>query len=209
VDELAMSVLPTIVPFARITCVMPAEQKNFVYFDLETQKSAQEVGGWQNKRAMRMALGVTFSTARNGYHIYGENEVTELITELQRADCVVGYNILGFDFEVLAPYSVFDLSQVPTLDLMEGIEQSLGKRIGLDAVAQETIGVGKTATGLDALKWWKEGKLQQIAEYCCFDVKATRLVHEFGARCGKVFFHNEKTQRRESLSVKWPHYLAD
>ena len=36
---------------------------NYVYFDLETQKSAAEVGGWHNKRAMKMALGVTYSSA--------------------------------------------------------------------------------------------------------------------------------------------------
>jgi DEAD/DEAH box helicase domain-containing protein len=187
---------------------MSTSAKNFVYFDLETQKSAQEVGGWQNKRDMRIALAVTYSTARNGYHIYREDDAADLIHELQRADCVVGFNIRGFDFEVLAPYSVFDLSQVPTLDLLEGIEQSLGKRIGLDAVAKETLGVGKTAGGLDALKWWKEGKLREIAEYCCYDVKATRLVHEYGARHGKVFFMNDKTLRRESLPVKWPDYLS-
>jgi len=37
---------------------------NLVYFDLETQKSAAEVGGWHNKRAMKVALGVTYSTLR-------------------------------------------------------------------------------------------------------------------------------------------------
>ena len=181
--------------------------KNFVYFDLETQKSAHEVGGWQNKRAMKMSLGVTYSTTRQSYRVYPENEVEELIRELQRADCVVGYNIRGFDFEVLAPYSVFDLSQVPTLDLLESIEIALGKRIGLDAIAQETLGVGKTASGTDALKWWKEGKMMEIARYCCFDVKATRLVHEFGAQHGRVFYRNEKSQRTEPLSVTWPHYV--
>jgi DEAD/DEAH box helicase domain-containing protein len=181
--------------------------KNFVYFDLETQKSAHEVGGWQNKKAMRMSLGVTYSTTRGNYRIYEEGQAEELIRELQRADSVVGYNIRGFDFEVLAPYSVFDLSQVPVLDLLEGIEQYVGKRIGLDAIANETLGIGKTASGMDALKWWKEGKLAQIARYCCFDVKTTRLVHEFGAKNGRVFFKDDKTQRVEPIPVSWPHYM--
>jgi DEAD/DEAH box helicase domain-containing protein len=42
---------------------------HFVYFDLETQKSVQEVGGWQNKRAMKMSIGVTYCTQRSGYEI--------------------------------------------------------------------------------------------------------------------------------------------
>lgn len=177
--------------------------KNLVYFDLETQKSAAEVGGWQNKRAMKMSIGVTYSTARNSYRIYCEDEVNDLITELQRADCVIGFNIVGFDFEVLAPYSVFDLSQVPCLDLIVGVEKALGKRVGLDAIATETLGFGKTAIGTDALKWWKEGKLKEIAEYCCYDVKATKLVHEYGMSYDRVFYTNEKTKRREPIPVNW------
>jgi DEAD/DEAH box helicase domain-containing protein len=177
--------------------------KNLVYFDLETQKSAAEVGGWQNKKDMRISVAVTYSTQAGGYRIYSEAEADELIRELQRADCVIGFNIVGFDFEVLKPYSVFDLSQVPCLDLIEGVEKSLGKRVGLDAIAQETLGVGKTAVGTDALKWWKEGKMREIAEYCCYDVKATKLVHEYGAEQGRVFYLNDRTKKREPIPINW------
>ena len=55
--------------------------KNIVYFDLETQKSADEVGGWHKIREMRMSIGVTYSTARGGYQIYGEAQVNDLIKE--------------------------------------------------------------------------------------------------------------------------------
>ena len=43
-----------------------AAGKNIVYFDLETQKSADDVGGWNKIRDMRMSIGVTYSTARGG-----------------------------------------------------------------------------------------------------------------------------------------------
>jgi DEAD/DEAH box helicase domain-containing protein len=178
-------------------------EPNLVYFDLETQKSAAEVGGWHNKRAMKLALGVTYSTARGTYEIYREEEVGGLLQELQRADRVIGFNVIDFDFEVLAPYSVFDLSQVPVLDLMQHVEKVIGLRVGLDAIAEQTLGCGKTAGGMEALRWWKEGKLGQIAEYCCYDVKATRLVHEFGRQYGCVFYFSKKTQRREKVPVSW------
>ena len=132
---------------------------NLVYFDLETQKSAAEVGGWHNKRAMKMSLGVTYSTQRGTYEIYRENEVDALLQELQRADRVIGYNVIDFDFEVLGAYSVFDLSQVPVLDLMRDVEKVVGARIGLDAISEQTLGCGKTADGMEALKWWKDGQL--------------------------------------------------
>src|SRR5271170_1000934 len=73
-----------------------AAMKNIVYFDLETQKSADEVGGWDRIRDMRMSVGVTYSTARGGYRIYGEKDVNALIEELRRADLVVGFNSLRF-----------------------------------------------------------------------------------------------------------------
>ena len=78
---------------------------NIVYFDLETQKSAAEVGGWDHIRDMKMSVGVTYSTARKTYEIYGEDRVNELIDELMRADLVVGFNHIRFDYEVLHGYT--------------------------------------------------------------------------------------------------------
>jgi len=34
--------------------------KNILYFDLETQKSAEEVGGWDKIREMRMSIGFQY-----------------------------------------------------------------------------------------------------------------------------------------------------
>jgi DEAD/DEAH box helicase domain-containing protein len=177
--------------------------KNLVYFDLETQRSANEVGGWHNKREMKMSLGVTYSTARGGYRIYPEEDVEDMIKELRTCDCVIGFNVINFDYEVLEGYTLFDFSQVPTLDLILQVEKGAGKRIGLDALAVETLGVGKTAHGMEALKWWKEGKLYEIAEYCCYDVKATKCLHEYGAQHGQIFYQNTATYRREALPVQW------
>ena len=73
---------------------------NLVYFDLETQKSAAEVGGWDKKRDMKMPVGVTYSTATGQYQIYDEAHVADLIKELTRADKVIGFNIENFDYEI-------------------------------------------------------------------------------------------------------------
>ena len=92
--------------------------KHIVYFDLETQKSADEVGGWGNISKMGMSIGVTCSSASGEYKIYGEKQMDDLIKDLQRADLVVGFNNLRFDYEVLHGYTSFDLSQLPTLDML-------------------------------------------------------------------------------------------
>ncbi|CAB4244223.1 DEAD/DEAH box helicase domain-containing protein [Methylacidimicrobium sp. AP8] len=177
--------------------------RNVVYFDLETQKGANEVGGWRNKGAMRMSLGVTYGTARQSYRIYAEPDIEELLRDLRSADLVVGFNIVGFDFPVLEAYTVFDLQDLPTLDLLRDVEARTGRRMSLENLARATLGLGKTAEGVQALRWWKEGKLFQIAEYCCYDVKITRLLHEHGARHGQIYYFNEQTQRKEVIPVCW------
>jgi DEAD/DEAH box helicase domain-containing protein len=176
--------------------------RNIVYFDLETQKSADEVGGWGNISKMGMSVGVTCSSATGEYKIYGEPQVNALITELQRADLVVGFNNLRFDYEVLHGYSTFDLSQVPTLDMLVELQNTLGHRLSLDSIATATFGVEKTAEGLQAIRWFKEGRLADIAEYCCYDVKITRLVHEYGAQHKQLYYAN-KFGKKMTVPVKW------
>jgi DEAD/DEAH box helicase domain-containing protein len=176
--------------------------KNTVYFDLETQKSAEEVGGWNQISRMGMSIGVTFSTARGDYRIYAEKNVSDLLADLQRADLVVGFNVLRFDYEVLHGYTPFDLRQLPTLDIMVDLQNRLQHRLSLDAIATATFGVEKTAEGLQALQWFKQGKLLEIAEYCCYDVKLTRLVHEFGLRHHQLHYQN-RFGKKMTVPVSW------
>ncbi len=177
--------------------------ENFVYFDLETQRSANDVGGWDRKADMGMSVGVTYSTARGGYAIYDEATAQDLIDELCAADLVIGFNHLSFDYEVLMGYTILDLrDRTRNLDLMVDLEKVLEHRPKLDAVAGATLGETKTAVGTDAIKWWQEGRILDIAEYCCFDVKVTRLVHEYGAKHGLVKYRNRFNQVVE-IPVDW------
>ncbi len=177
--------------------------RDIVYFDLETQRTANDAGGWDKKRDMGMSIGVTYSTRDGAYQIYSEKRVQDLVDRLVRADLVVGFNVVNFDYEVLMGYTVLDLPhQCRTLDLMVEVEKKLGHRLGLDAIATATLGVGKTADGLEAIRWWREGKLAEIAEYCCYDVKCTKLVHEYGAENRRLFY-TDKFQQRKTVAVEW------
>ena len=176
---------------------------DIVYFDLETQRTANDVGGWDKKHEMKMSVGVTFSTAEGKYEIFPESRVDDLIKRLQRADLVVGYNVVRFDYEVLMGYTVLSLpEQLRTLDLLVDIEKSAGHRLKLEDVAQGTLGVGKIAEGLDAIRWWREGRVMEVAEYCCFDVKVTKLVHEYGAAHKELFF-SDRFGRKQRLEIRW------
>ena len=176
--------------------------KNIVYFDLETKQSADEVGGWGNISKMGMSVGVTYSSANGEYKIYGEPQVDDLLRELQRADLVVGFNNLRFDYEVLHGYTSFDLAQLPTLDMLVELQKTLNHRLSLDSIATATFGVEKTAEGLQAIQWFKEGKLVEIAEYCCYDVKITKLVHEYGVRQKQLHYTN-RFGKKLTVPVHW------
>lgn len=176
---------------------------DIVYFDLETQRTANDVGGWDKKHEMGMSLGVTYSSRDNCYEIFSEDRAEQLIRRLQRADLVVGFNHVRFDYDVLMAYTILDLREnLVSLDLLQEVERIAGHRLKLEDIAQATLGVGKTADGLDAIRWWREGKILEIAKYCCFDVKVTRLVHEYGAANKKIHF-NDRFGRKNTLDVDW------
>ena len=185
--------------------------KNIVYFDLETRRSAAEVGGWHETAKMGVSVAVTFSTKDNAYHIYTEDRMEELIEELRNADLVVGYNHVNFDYGVLQAFTFWTVADVTNnLDICADLTARLGHRLKLDSVAKVTLGGNsKTAEGTDALKWWAEyektgdeQKLLDIARYCCYDVKVTMEVYKFGAQNGYVIYENKKGEP-EKIEVDW------
>ena len=184
--------------------------RDIVYFDLETQRSFSDVGGGQNKAGMGVSIAVTYSTRRGEYRIYDESDLDALVEQLVKADLVVGFNHVHFDYPVLQGYTILDLpSQTVNLDMLLDLEQRIGRRIGLAAAAGATLGAGKTADGIEALKWWQEHKrtgspqpLLKIAEYCAYDVKVTMELHRHGVAHGHVKF-TDRNGRVAEVAVDW------
>ncbi|MCG3174529.1 MAG: hypothetical protein GMKNLPBB_02773 [Myxococcota bacterium] len=179
--------------------------KGVVYFDLETQRSADEVGGWNNIHKMGLSVGVIWSSATGAFKAFQEKQVKDLINDLFEADLVVGYNLLRFDYTVLTAYTGRDFRKINTLDMLVDIQERTGIRPKLDDVARATLGKnqGKSADGLQALEWFQEGRLDLITEYCQQDVKVTKDVHEFGVANGFVKFHDRKTGQMIEVKVDW------
>jgi hypothetical protein len=52
---------------------------------------------------------------------------------------------------------------------------------GLDAIAEATVGMGKTSKGggKEAPRWFREGQFAKLYTYCGGDVMATRDLAEF------------------------------
>ncbi len=165
-----------------------------VILDVETKKTFDEVGGYFPERLGISFVGVCVREGFNGkgeMQSYYEADLPKLFPILEQADVVIGFNIDGFDMPTFTDYYQGDINRIPTLDLMGRIKTSAGHRIGLDAVAQETLGIGKTGDGLDAIKYYQTGQLDKLRDYCLQDVAVTRDVYDFGLQKGFVKFKNK------------------
>ena len=175
---------------------------NYGVLNIETQLSAKEVGGWHRADLMRVSCVVLYDSRSDSFYEFVEGQVPMLLDHLQQLDLVIGFNIKRFDYKVLGGYTDLDFRQIPTLDLLEKVKDQLGYRLSLDHIASVTIGAGKTADGLDALKWWKEGKMAKILEYCRADVAITRDLYRFGRDHHYLLFRN-KAKQTVRLPVDW------
>ena len=175
---------------------------NIVYFDLESQKLFEEVGG-RDPSKLLLACGVTWSTERNDFALYWEKDVAALIGELISADRVIGFNIINFDYLVLKPYAPDEnFRAFKTTDMLQDIHRALGFRLSLDSIAKATLGATKTADGIQSVQWFREGQLDKVAEYCKADVDITRRVYEFGRDHGYVNYYS-KLGSKLKVSVNW------
>jgi DEAD/DEAH box helicase domain-containing protein len=179
-----------------------------VVFDLETQRSAEDVGGWHNAHLMRLALAVVWDSADGRFHSFREANVEALIAHLAAADLVIGFNVRGFDYRVLRGYTERDLARLPTFDLLDAIHARLGFRLSLGHLGEETLGVPKTADGLQSLRWWREGRIAEIERYCRGDVAILRDLFEHARTHGHLMFRTRGGERvRLPLRLSLPELL--
>jgi DEAD/DEAH box helicase domain-containing protein len=173
-----------------------------IFFDIETQNTFQEVGGRYPER-LQISVAVTYDTQDQSFHHYLESNAEQLAIDLSHADLVVGYNSYGFDYPVLQQYTdKVILAELPSLDIMRELQKRLGFRPRLDSVASATLKVGKSANGLQAVRWWREGKIDEIIKYCEQDVVVTRDVYLFGQQNRYVQYF-DRQYRLKKVLVNW------
>jgi DEAD/DEAH box helicase domain-containing protein len=171
-------------------------------FDLETQRSAAEVGGWHRADQMGISCAVLYDSRKQAYLSFGEDQVQEFIDSLHQFDLVIGFNIKRFDYRVLSGYSKINFARINTLDILEDIHNLLGFRLSLAHLAEITLNAEKTADGLQALQWWKEGRMDEIIAYCRQDVRLTRDLYLYGQKNGYLLFSN-KAGEKMRVPVSW------
>jgi DEAD/DEAH box helicase domain-containing protein len=179
------------------------KEPRMVVMDLETQKSAEEVGGWRNCHLMRVSVAVLYDSWEKTFLAFRENRMDDLLAHLEKADLIVGFNIKRFDYEVLRAYTTKDLKGLATFDILEDIFRRLGFRLGLDHLAAETLRKNKSADGLQALEWFKKGEMEKLTEYCRQDVEITKELFEYGLKNGHLIYRTKQDDQRVMLRVDW------
>lgn len=180
----------------------PSAPGHFGVLDIETQRSAAEVGGWNQAHRMGVSCAVLYDSAIDSYLTFLEADIPKLVQHLGRLDLIVGFNIKRFDYQVLRGYVDFDFSALSTLDILEDVHRHLGYRLSLDHIATESLGVHKTADGLQALRWWQEGRIDEIVEYCKKDVEITKDLFLYGKKNAFLLFRN-KAGQMVRIPVSW------
>lgn len=184
---------------------IPSGGKTLV-FDLETQKSAEDVGGWGNISKMLMSFGAVFHVEKNELRMYGASQVHLLIDDLVTANTVVGFNHLSFDYEVLRGYEPSAPFDKPNnFDIMVDLWAYLYTRPSLASVAEPTLGIGKSGSGLEALSWWRSGQIHNIVDYLIQDVRVTYELFLHGCTNGGIRFRPFGSKREDAIvSVPTP-----
>jgi len=172
------------------------------YLDLETQRLAQEVGGWHNKHLMRVSVAVLYDSRTEDFHVFREDDLSDLIGRLRELDLVVGFNIKRFDYAVLQAYTPFQLSRLPTFDILEAVHTQLGFRLSLDHLGEKTLGRKKTADGIQAVRWFREGAWDPLIRYCTEDVALTRDLFQFALENGFLVYE-DRSGNRLRIPTPW------
>lgn len=173
---------------------------NYIIFDLETQNIFSDVGS-SDPTDLDISVATVYESDTDTYTTVAIDELENIWPIIERADALVGYNSNHFDIPLLNKYYPGDLTMIKSIDLLEDIKLSLGRRLRLDSVAHATIGAKKSADGLQAVRWWREGNIAAIKKYCEQDVKVTKKVFDYARAHGHVKFKDGSRKKEIPLDT--------
>ncbi|HWB34196.1 MAG TPA: ribonuclease H-like domain-containing protein [Candidatus Paceibacterota bacterium] len=154
-----------------------------ITFDIETMGEFRGNGDFSNQEVT--VVGVHDSET-DTYSSYLKEDLPQLWPLMESADLLIGYNSDHFDIPILNKYYAGDLSKIKSIDLLKEVKNVLGRRLKLDSIAQATLGTGKSGHGLDAVKWWAEGKVDLVRKYCLDDVRITKEIYDYAKKHGSL-----------------------
>lgn len=155
-----------------------------IIYDIETKETFQEVGSRDPAKLHISCIGAYFYKT-DKFKAYTEEEFPLFWRRLETCDMIVGFNNKGFDDQVCAAYFP-EMPKVHSFDILAEVHKYLGFRIKLDNIAHATLGEGKSGDGLKAIRLYREGKIEELLDYCLQDVKVTRDIFNYGKQYGEI-----------------------
>jgi len=180
-----------------------------IVLDIETKNTFADVGGEANIDKLEVSFMGAYSYDRGEFLSFFENEIEKSAEIFKRAGLLIGHSINHFDVPVLKKYFSFDISSIPTVDLLDEIQMKFGKRIGLDILAKTNIGLGKTHHGLEAITLYKEGDFEELKNYCLNDVRLTKDLYELAEKQGFLAVPERTTGNLVNVQLNWKEKLLD
>lgn len=157
---------------------------DIVVFDIETKETFDEIGGYFPEKLTPSLVGL-YSFNKNELLTFTEEEFPKMWPYFEQAALIVGFNSDHFDIPILAKLHP-TLKEIASLDMLTEIKNSAGHRVKLDSVAEATLGSKKSADGLEAIKMYREGRIDELRKYCAQDVAITRDVYAYGKEKGHI-----------------------
>lgn len=177
--------------------------QSVIVYDVETKKTFAEVSGPDKLRKLEVSFAGVYSYSQDKFFSFFEQDLStfEKIL-LAEKPTIIGFNSIHFDNPVTQPYfRQLQIASLPQVDILDDIYRTLGFRMKLESVAQATLGEGKSGSGLDAIRYYREGNLQALAKYCIDDVRITRDIYNYGCRHGYILYTSGGEYYR--MPVKW------
>lgn len=174
-----------------------------ITFDIETANWMSETGT-SDPADLTIALVGIHDSETGEYQSFLEPELPKLWKVLEHADLLVGYNSDHFDIPLLNKYYPGDLTRIRSLDIMKEVQNVVGRRLRLDAIADGTLGKKKSGDGAQSIRWWRAGEVEKVRNYCLKDVEITRGIFDYALANGHVKYRELGRVREIKLDTsKW------
>lgn len=175
-----------------------------VVLDIETKYTFRQ---FDDPKKLGVSVAVVYDYRDSQGKVFFEQELSGLFPILESASYVIGYNVKSFDIAVLQGYYPGDTNHFSVFDMLEDIREKLGRRLALNDLISATLGKKKSGHGLMAIDFYREGKFDELRQYCLDDVLLTKELFDYGVRAGEINYMSEKG--RETIKINWKKYAEE
>lgn len=176
-----------------------------IVFDIETKNSFADVGGRDNLKALEVSLVGAYSYNQDKYFAFEEHELKDFGELARNNAMLITFSGRRFDVPILEKYYQFNITSLPHFDILDEIENGLGRRVGLNVLAEANLGVGqgKTGHGLDAIEYYRKGEMQKLKDYCVQDVKVTKEIFDLIRKQGYLWIPQRNAPQMTKLPITY------